>query len=121
RTAEPDQARAPGPDAGGASPDTNATGDTATAGGPGSLVEDTDAGRLWRPLGGLAGLVAFFLLVPVIGFLAGLTLLLLFLCFALIRMKPVTGLAVSLGTAAFVYAIFYLAFDVPFPLSLIGI
>lgn len=123
RTAEsgPDHVPAPGPDAGGASPDTSATGDTATVGAPGSLVEDTDAGRLWRPLGGLAGLAAFFLLVPVIGFLASLTLLLLFLCFALIRMRPVAGLAVSLGTAAFVYAIFYLAFDIPFPLSLIGI
>ncbi|WP_150254257.1 tripartite tricarboxylate transporter TctB family protein [Nocardiopsis deserti] len=114
----PAPAPAPEPDTGSADPE---VGDTATAGAPASLDEDADAGRLWRPLGGLAGLVAFFLLVPVIGFLSSLTLLLLFLCFVLIRMRPLTGLAVSLGTAAFVYAIFYLAFDVPFPPSLIGV
>ncbi|WP_159942587.1 MULTISPECIES: tripartite tricarboxylate transporter TctB family protein [unclassified Nocardiopsis] len=119
--AVPPDAPGPVPVPGPAGPPAAGTDDAPAAGAPAVLVEDADSGRVWRPLGGLAGLVGFFLLVPVIGFLASLVLLLLYLCLVLIRMKPLTGLAVTLGTAAFVYAVFYLAFGVPFPNSLIGV
>jgi Tripartite tricarboxylate transporter TctB family len=90
-----------------------------TLGGDGA-AQSTRAQAL-RLTGALAGLLAFLALMPLLGFVVGLAVYLLFLSLLVLRMRAVSGLAVSLGTVAFVYVVFGLLLNVPFPAGTIGI
>lgn len=87
----------------------------------GVAVEEHDRGELWRPVGAFAALFAFFLLQPILGFQVGLLLLLLFICFALIKMPWRVALTVCIGTSLFIYGIFDVLFGVPFTTGIFGI
>lgn len=87
----------------------------------GEAVEEHGRGEIVRPLGALAGLIGFLVLVPVLGFMLALLLVLASVSLALIRMPWRRGVAVSLGTTLFVYLVFDLLLAVPFPTGILGI
>lgn len=74
-----------------------------------------------RLVGALLGAVAFLVLIPVLGFIVGLGLYLTYLCLVVMRIRVVSGLALSLGTAAVIYLVFGLVLDIPFPTGVMGI
>jgi hypothetical protein len=89
--------------------------------GDSGVYEDHGKGALWRPLGVLAGLVAFVLLMPVLGFHIGLAAFLLYTCLVLIRMPLMQSLVIVAVLAVIVYGIFGWFFAVPFPTGILGV
>ncbi|WIY81885.1 tripartite tricarboxylate transporter TctB family protein [Propionimicrobium sp. PCR01-08-3] len=89
--------------------------------GESGVYEETGRGAWLRPLGILAGLVAFIALMPVLGFMIGLTLFLLFVCLVLIKMPLVQSLLLTAVLMAITYFTFAVFFGVPFPTGLLGV
>jgi Tripartite tricarboxylate transporter TctB family len=87
----------------------------------GVVIEEEGRGTILRPLGALAGMVAFLLLMPVLGFQLGLAIFILYLNLVLIRMPWKLAVAITVVLAVLVNLIFVQFFHVPFPKSVLGI
>lgn len=74
-----------------------------------------------RLLAALLGAVAFLMLMPILGFIVGLALYLAYLCLAVTRIRVVSAIALSQGTAAAIYLVFAVLLEVPFPTGLLGV
>jgi hypothetical protein len=87
----------------------------------GVVIEEEGRGTVLRPLGALAGMVAFLLLMPVLGFQLGLAIFILYLNLVLIRMPWKLAVSITVVLAVLVNLIFVQFFHVPFPKSVLGI
>jgi hypothetical protein len=87
----------------------------------GKVIEEQGRGTVLRPLGALVGMLAFLVLMPVLGFQLGLLIFILYLNLVLIRMPWRLGISIAIALSLIVYLIFDLFFNVPFPKSFLGI
>ena len=83
--------------------------------------QESSKGQLGRLLGALLGVMAFFYLIPVLGFIVGLTIYLLYLTSLVLRMEVRRAVVVSMATMAFIYLVFSALLNVPFPTGMVGI
>lgn len=82
-----------------------------------SLPDRAGFARLASTVVGLAIAIA---LAETVGFVAVMTLYLMFVTLVVERMRPLSGLAASIGTMALVYLVFERFLHVPFPQGPLG-
>jgi hypothetical protein len=79
-----------------------------------------EAGGLGRVAATVGGLVVMLMLVPYLGYATAVLAFLLFLTFAVQRLRPVVAVAASLMTVGFVYLVFVRLLGVPMPVGPLG-